>query len=195
MVLMLNEKQNDFASKEYRPLSECLPLISKILDYDVSMMPRRELRAMLHKCKNWLQSKTIQYRNKDGLLHNTKLYYIGTLKALVLRPTQYEHEIIDLELAFENATNIKLPRTVNSISFKDGKIENNSPDEFFQDRTDRYTDQPMNANYERDVNEPNESNMDYCNQQLLDKYQFEGKKVVKLTESQFKRLHKLINRI
>lgn len=34
-----------------------------------------------------------------------------------------------------------------------------------------------------------ESNMEYCNQQLLNKYQFEGKKrLVKITESQLQRL-------
>lgn len=181
MVLMLDEAYNVFMSKEYKRLKECLPYLKQILDYDVSTIPVGELHAVLKKSPE-IKSKVVSYKTKDEVNKKARLYYIGTLKAYAMRPEQYDREITEMGLNFEKITGITLPWLMPQVSLKTSGKHN----EPHQDEIEAYADE---------ITIPNESDMDYCNQQLLDKYQVESKKVVKLTESQFKRLHKLINRI
>lgn len=44
--------------------------------------------------------------------------------------------------------------------------------------------------YEQPTYEPEESNMDFVNQELLDRYQTEGRKTIKLTLEQYNRIFK-----
>lgn len=179
MVLMLNEAYNVFMSKEYKRLKECLPYLRQILEYDVSTVPDGELHAVLKRSPE-IQSKVVPYKTKDGVNKKARLYYIGTLKAYAMRPEQYDREITEMGLNFEKITGVRLSWLTPQVSHK----ANSKHDEFYQGKTETYSD---------DMMVPNESDMDYCNQQLLDRYQFESKRIVKLTESQFNTIVDLLS--
>lgn len=172
-MLEQHKTNNKFASKEFKTVRDCIPVLSRILDYDVSRLKPNIIHSILQKCKKWLLSKTISYKRKNGTSAESTLYYIGSLLAIEKSPIKYEERFIDLALAFEKETGITLLRTSN--------VEIPS--------------KPNNNDEDDDEEEPwDETNMEFCNQQLLNKYQTESKHyIIKLTETQINKLKNLLS--
>lgn len=174
---MIKESNLEFTSPIFRPLRECKPLLSKILEYDVTQVDDKYLHAVLKKCA-WLQKKPITYTRPNGKQKPSCLYHIGHLKRVLKDPFLYDDSITELGLEFQNITNIKLPWLNRQVTFPnvtaptEPKSKKESHDEIF----------------------PDESNMEYCNQQLLNKYMTDSIcRTIKLTESQFNRLINILS--
>lgn len=172
MILMLEKKkQSEFVSKEFRPIKDCIKILNDIFQTNFNMFDVQSIHYALQCCP-WIKTKTVSYKNKTlGTVKRTTLYYIGSLKKLIVNPDNYEEDYVHLAHALEKALGIELLEDYIPI-----EINNND-----------------DIDLEDDEHPYDETNMQYCSDELEKKYQFESKRIITLTEDQISRLKTLLN--
>ena len=192
MILMLEEtsfkEQAFYARKQgYIKPSECRKYLNKI--EGINFAPKSDrIGAVLRSC-SWCKVKEFGYY---------PFYHKQTIERICNHPLQYKKEIDELLRAYNGVPQVPMHQR---MTFKDYlKLPFEDEDKYNGDAIAR---QPKKQEHPIDEPKFGEDDEYYLNmvdrnslswsddnyqQELLDKYQFESKKIIKLTESQLQRL-------
>ena len=174
MILMC--ETNEFKDKEYRPAYECMNVINDLYGLHLDKSYLKDIHEILKSCK-WIQNK--QVKLKDG--KSSTAYFIGSLRKFDNTNNAYlwsneeddyrfDKQYVELGEKLEKLLGIEIFETIPNVPQESDDTEQEWPS----------------------APQSDESDMEKCSQALIDKYQFESKKTIKITEEQLKRLKHLL---
>ena len=179
MILMLegNSFYEIMGAKGYQPLKNCLKLASSILGInknEINLQKLHDIFVTIYNCNN-----STKLYHTEG---NSEFFNYSRIKDWIdewpQNPNSYCNKIKNW---YFNGIpkNLEIILQPHEVNFDNAPLRGG-------DTIPCKWEAPKRT-------EPwDETNMDYCNQQLLDKYQFESKRKIKITEEQLLKLKELL---